>query len=205
MSDSIISATTDASRFPAVQQQIVQDQCPPRICDGVLTGNAAVDASRKSTTTMVCEDHGTRVHITPAGAFRGLRSWAEPDMPNTAMFPTPARTSEGLPPEYFSSVSSAVPPPGAFRGSMSAALSYLEPTFMEPRMTEAPTFPDPHRVRNGLLTEYSPFAPWHQQDARRISLEPERPLPDPEPPPSAIWRAPCLSDICVCLFILACV
>ena len=201
MSDSIISATTDASRFPVVQQQRVQNQCPPRICDGVLTGNAAgdasrvvtvnaaVDASRKSTTTMVCEDHGTRVHITPAGAFRGRRSWTEPDMPNTAMLPTPARTSEGLPSEYFSSVSSAVPPPGALRGSMSATLSYLEPTFVEPRMPEAPTFPDPRRVSNGLLPEYSPFASWHQRDERRISLEPERPLPDPEPPPSAIGRA----------------
>jgi len=58
-------------------------------------------------------------------------------MPNTAMFPTPARTSEGLPSEYFSSVSSAVPPPGALRASMSAALSYLEPTFVEPRIPEA--------------------------------------------------------------------
>ena len=250
MSDSIISATTDASRFPVVQQQRVQNQCPPRICDGVLTGNAAgdasrvvtvnaaVDASRKSTTTMVCEDHGTRVHITPAGAFRGRRSWTEPDMPNTAMFPTPARTSEGLPSGYFSSedhgtrvhvtpagafrgrrswtepdmpntamlptpartseglpsgffssVSSTVPPPGALRGSMSSTLSYLEPTFVEPRMPEAPTFPDPRRVSNGLLSEYSPFASWHQRDERRISLEPERPLPDPEPPPSAIGRA----------------
>ena len=200
MSDSIISATTDASRFPVVQQPIVQNQCPPRICDGVLTGNAAgdasrvvtvnaaVDASRKSTTTMVCEDHGTRVHITPAGAFRGRRSWTEPDMPNTAMFPTPARTSEGLPSGYFSSVSSTVPPPGALRGSMSATLSYLEPTFVEPRMPEAPTFPDPRRVSNGLLPEYSPFASRHQRDARRISLEPERPLTDPEPPPSAIGR-----------------
>ena len=96
-----------------------------------------------------------RAYMSHPQAFRGRRSWTEPDMPNTAMLPTPARTSEGLPSGFFSSVSSTVPPPGALRGSMSATLSYLEPTFVEPRMPEAPTFPDPRRVSNGLLPEYS--------------------------------------------------
>lgn len=116
--------------------------------------------------------------------------WAEPYMPETVMFPTPGRPSEGLPPEYFSS---AVTLPGNPNTSMLPEPDHRwEPTLMEPNM-EVPMCLAPYCVSD-LLPEHCAFASRCGQDTgrvlRRALFEPERPPPDPEPPPSAIGRVP---------------